>query len=115
MKEIEEVLLPDGVTTEMLEEWKSKYGSDKIKLAELPLDDSCSAYKKVIIKVPSRMVQGEFERFIDKNPDKAKEILVNACVLSHKEEVKANDGLFLGAFDAIMKVYPTRVAIVKNL
>ncbi len=90
-------------------------GADKIKLADLPTDDNCSSYKSIVIKVPSRMVQGEFEKFIDKNPDKAKEILVNSCVLSSKDEVKANDGLFLGAFDAIMKIYPMRTAIVKNL
>jgi hypothetical protein len=52
---------------------------------------------------------------VDKNPDKAKEILVNACVLSGKEIVKADDGLFLGAFDAIVKLLPVRTAIIKNL
>jgi hypothetical protein len=36
-----------------------------------------AGYRKVIIKVPYRMVQGEFERLIDKNPTRRRN-LVNA-------------------------------------
>lgn len=57
---------------------------------------------------------GEFEKWVDKSPDKAKEILVNACVLSNKEAVKDDDGLFFAAFDAITKLIPVRTATVKN-
>ena len=69
----------------------------------------------VIVRVPDRKTLGEFEKWVDKAPDKAKEILINACVLTHKDEVKADDGLFMAAFDALSKILPYRSATIKNL
>lgn len=106
---------PEGVTAEMVKAWKERYGESKVKAAQLPKDDENTEYLEVVIRVPDRKTLGEFEKWVDKNPDKAKEILVNACVLSHKDEVKADDGLFMAAFDALSKILPYRVAIIKNL
>lgn len=107
-------MLPQGITQEMITDFKERYGEDKIKIAELPMDDNGDSYKSVVAKVPSRKEVGEFEKWVDKNPDKAKEILINSCILTSKEEVKANDGLFLAAFDAIVSLIPIRKAILKN-
>ncbi len=107
--------LPEGVTAEMVTAWKERYGADKVKVAQLPMDDDGKEFKEVVVRVPDRKTMGEFEKWVDKNPDKAKEILINACVLSGKDEVKADDGLFYGAFDALAKLIPVRTAIVKNL
>lgn len=109
------LVLPMGVTPEMVTAWKERYGSDKVKIASLPKDDDGNEFLDVIVRVPDRKTLSEFEKWADKNPDKAKEIMVNACLLSNKEEVKVNDGLFFGAFDAIAKLMPVRSAIIKNL
>lgn len=106
--------LPEGVTKETIEALKQRYGADKIKIASLPKDDDGTEFMDVVVRTPDRKVLGEFEKWVDKNPDKAKEILINACVLSNKETVKADDGLFLGAFDALVKLIPVRSAILKN-
>ena len=110
-----EVRLPDGVTQEQIDAWKDRYGERKVKRASLPRDEDCSDYLEVIVRVPGSKERSEFEKWIDKNPDKAKQILVNSCLLSHKEEVKPNEYLFLGAADAIAGLLPTPKAIIKNL
>lgn len=109
------VKLPEGVTEEDIKAFKEKYGQNKVMLASLPLDDDGNEYLEVVVTVPTRKVISEFEKWVDKNPDKAKEIMVNACLLTSKERVKTDDGLFLGAFDAISKIMPVRTAIIKNL
>jgi ABC-type proline/glycine betaine transport system substrate-binding protein len=111
----QEISLPVGVTPEMVKAWKERYGEKKVCLADLPKDDDGIEFLTVVVRVPDRKTMSEFEKFADKNPDKAKEIMVNACVLSNKEEVKADDGLFLAAFDATVKLMPVRAAIIKNL
>lgn len=110
-----EVFLPAGVTPEQVDAWKERYGQDKVKIASLPKSESCDEYLDTIVRAPGRKETSEFEKWVDKNPDKAKEILVNSCLLTHKDEVKANDYLFLGAFDAIAALLQTPKAIIKNL
>ncbi len=107
--------LPDGVTAEMIKAWKERYGSDKVKMASLPMDDNGDKYLDVIVRVPDRKTMSEFEKWLDKNPDKAKTLLINSCLLTGKEQVKADDALFFGAFDAIAELIPVRKSIVKNL
>lgn len=106
--------LPEGVTPEMVKAWKERYGETKIKLATLTDADS-TFEKDIVIRVPDRNAMGQFEKWIDKNPDKAKDILVKACVLSAKEEVLANEDMFMAAFNAIAEILPVQKAIIKNL
>ncbi len=113
MKEKE---LPEGISEAMVTEAKSKHGIDKVRLIDLPLDeDGSSGYKTVLACVPSRTVVGQYRRYADTDPKKADEILVKACLLSHKDEVLADDGLFYGALSGIAELIPVRKAIVKNL
>jgi len=111
----ETVELPAGVTSEMIAAWKERYGENKVKLALLPLTEDCNDYLSVVVRAPGRKEASEFEKWIDKNPDKAKEILVNTCLLTNKDEVKANEFLFFGAADAIMNLLQVPKAIIKNL
>jgi hypothetical protein len=111
----EKVELTGGATPSQIKQWKDVYGADKVKMASLPKDDSGDEYLDVIVRVPDRKTQSEVEKWLDKNPDKAKEIMVNSCLLTHKEEVKADDGLFYGAVDAISNLIVIRKAIIKNL
>lgn len=112
---VKETQLPVGVTAEDIKAWKERYGNERVKIASLPKDEDGNEYLDVIVRVPDRKTISEFEKWMDKNPDKAKEVMVNACLLSSKEAVKAEDGLFFGAFDAITKLMPIRTAIIKNL
>lgn len=109
-----EVKLPEGVTPDMVKAWKERYGDDKVKLATLR-DEDGEDVLDIVVRVPDRKTLGEFEKWIDKNPDKAKEIVVNACVLSNKDQVKTDEDLFLSAFDALAKLLPVRTSVIKNL
>lgn len=112
--ETTEVKLPDGVTPEMVKAWKERYGETKVKLATLKNEDGDEVLD-CVIRVPGRKELSEFEKWIDKSPDKAKDILINTCLLTEKERVKADDDLYFSAFDAISKLLPIRTSVVKNL
>lgn len=109
-----EVKLPMGVSPEMVKAWKERFGEDKIKLAILK-DADGNDVLECIVRVPDRKALSEFEKWIDKSPDKAKDILINTCLLTNKEEVKADDDLYFSAFDAISKLLPIRTSTIKNL
>lgn len=107
--------LPEGITPDMVSAAMQKHGNDKIRLIEIPVDDESTGYKTVLACVPSRTVVGQYRRWVDNDPKKADEILVKACLLSHKDEVLADDGLFYGALSGIAELIPVRKANVKNL
>ncbi|PCH69394.1 MAG: hypothetical protein COC06_07555 [Bacteroidales bacterium] len=108
------VELPEGVTPEMMKAWQERYGQKKVQIATLPLDDDGDKTMDIIVRVPDRKTVGEFEKWIDKNPDKAKEVMINACVLFGKEAAKLTDDGFFAAFDAVASLIPIRKAILKN-
>lgn len=107
--------LPEGITPAMIADAKQKHGSNNVRLIDLPLGDNESdGYKTVLACVPSRTVVGQYRRWAETDPKKADEILVKACLLSDKEAVLADDGLFYGALSGIAELIPVRKAIVKN-
>lgn len=112
MKEKENTL-PDGITAEMIAEAKRKHGENKVVMIDI-IDDDAGKTKTVLAAVPSRTVIGQYQRWSDNDPKKAQEILVKACLLSHKEEVLADDALFFGALSGIAELIPVRRAVVKN-
>lgn len=99
----------------MIEAAKAKYKENSVKLAELPKDEERNEYLTVLVRRPDRSVLSEFSKWVDKNPGKADEILVNSCLLSHKDIVKADDGLFAGCVDAISQLISIRKANIKNI
>ena len=107
--------LPEGIPDAMVSDAKAKHGSDNVRLIGLPIDDEASGYKTVLAVVPSRMVVGQYRRWAETDPKKADEIMVKACLMSHRDEVLADDGLFYGALSGISELIPVRKAIVKNL
>jgi hypothetical protein len=108
-------VLPQGITEEMVSQAKAKYGDKNVKIMELPLDDNGEAAKPVLVKVPDRNIISQYRKYADSDPKKADEIMVKNCVLSHKEEVLADDGLFYGALNGISSLIPIRTAVIKNL
>ena len=110
--------LPDGITQEQVNAWKEQFGSDKVKLAYLKKDESGTRIPAVM-HTPTRTVIGEFEKWSDSNPDKAKEILIKGCVLgeSTRNDIMAsgNDLLFFSAFNACSKLIPKAESEILNL
>lgn len=104
--------LPEGITQDMINSAKAK-GLD-VKLAEVPIDDEGNT-RDFLVCVPSRTVLGQFRRYMDSDPKKADDILVKACLLSHKEEVLANDDLFSGVMSTISELIVIRKGIIKNV
>ncbi|MCT4640385.1 MAG: hypothetical protein N4A72_21995 [Bacteroidales bacterium] len=115
MAEKKKINLPEGVTEEMISAWKERYGAAKVKLATLPLDEDGEETMDIIVRVPDRKTLGEFEKWMDKNPVKSKDIMINACVLSGKDQVKTNEDAMVAAFDAVSELIPIRKAVIKNL
>jgi hypothetical protein len=91
------------------------YASGKIKRVILPLDDEGNESLEVIVRVADRDTVTQFMRFNDSQPKKAQEIIINQCLLTSKDEVKADDHLFLTAVGAIAELFPIRQATIKNL
>ncbi len=95
------------VSAEVKQKMKSEYG-DNLKSILLPLDDYNVEFKEVLGVVPNRKVVGQFMRFSKENPLKANEILVKNCLLTSKEEVMSDDGLFYAAVIALSELIPIR-------
>lgn len=109
-KEIQQ--LPEGITQEMIDAAKAK--GLNVKLAEVPIDDEGNT-RDFLVCVPSRTVLGQFRRFMDSDPKKADDILVKACLLSHKDEVLTNDDLFTAVMSTISELIIIRKGIIKNV
>lgn len=109
------VKLPKGVTQEQVDAWKKKY--DDVRLLELPKDDLINSDNvlQVIARNPDRDVLSEYLKHQDKNPRLANEILVKNCLLSGKDEVMADDGLFLTAVTHLAEMIPIRKAKLVKL
>ena len=109
--------LPTGITQEMIDDAKNKYGEGKVKLAFLPYDDENTSSKAVLIHEPDLNVIGQYQQFSERSWKKANEILVKGCVIGKDDynEIAANTGLFLAAVDACASMIPVRKSIVKNL
>lgn len=105
-----------GITEAMVEKAKKDFGESCVKLMDLPLgENETDGHKTILAAVPSRTVVGQYRRFSDSDPKKADEILVKNCILSHKDEVLADDGLFYGALNGLADLIPVRKAVIKNL
>lgn len=114
MKKDELQELPAGITGAMIADAKTKHGEDKVRILSIPVDDDATAYKDVLAIVPTRRIIGMFQRYQDSDPVKAQEILVKNCLLSSKDEIMADDGLFFGALTTLAKLIPVREGIIKN-
>lgn len=109
--------LPDGITQEMIAEAKRKHRS--VKVAEL-IDAEGNYIDTILVGNPSTFIQNEWEKFIDKDLQRAKGILINGCIPcnEHKEKVKLldkNSDAYMAVFDACAKMLPVGKSILKNV
>lgn len=108
-------VLPDGVTKEMLDGWKERYGQNKVKLVTLFHDEERAQSMEVVARVPDRRTLADINKWLDKDPSKAMDIAVKACLLTQKELVVADDDWYQSACTAIVRMIPSREAEIKNL
>lgn len=102
-----------GVSPEEKERLIQKHGAKNLKIAELNSDTPDPL--EVIIKKPSRYVIDQFGHYANNAPGKARDILINNCLLSHKEEVMADDRLVFAATNAISELVDMGSYRLKNL
>lgn len=95
------------VSQETKDNLKKEHG-DKLKSLILPLDDDSTEEIEVLAIVPSRSVVGQSMKFMNSDPKKGQEILVKNCVLTDKELVLNDDGLFYAAAGLISELIPIR-------
>lgn len=103
-------ILPEGITQEMIDAAKEKYGAEKIRLATLT---NGVKELKVLIRVPDRATYNQFDKWAISDPTRAKDILITNCLLSHKEEVDKSDEYYFGCYHAISQILPLHAAIVE--
>jgi hypothetical protein len=71
-----------------------KYGTDKLRILEIPTTEKAADIIEAVAVIPSRNVLGQYMKWTDANPKKAQEILVRGCVLTHREQIEADDFMF---------------------
>jgi hypothetical protein len=110
--------LLEGITQDMVNDAISKYGEDKVKQGQIPIDDEGTSYKNVLTKTPDLSVLSQYQRTEKSDWRKAHEILIRGVIIESKEELDRickDTGLFLGALDVAVDRIPRRKGIVKNL
>jgi hypothetical protein len=95
------------VSKEVKEALKKEHG-DKLKALLLPLDDFNKEELEVLAIIPTRNVVGQSMKFMQTDPKKGQEILVKNCILTSKEEIMEDDGLFYAAASLLTDLIPIR-------
>ena len=96
-----------NVSQETKDALKKEHG-DKLKSLILPMNDESTEEIEVLALVPSRSVVGQSMKFMSTEPKKGQEILVKNCILTSKEEVLGDDGLFYAAAGLLTELIPIR-------
>lgn len=96
------------------EQIKAAGGAEQLRRVELPLDDMGDAVLEVIVCVPDRRTMGQYLKYQNVNPAKAQEILVKNCLLTDKDQVLADDALFLTCVSALAEIIPIRENRIKK-
>ncbi|REH00271.1 hypothetical protein [Flavobacterium aquicola] len=89
-------------------------GVERLQRIELPLDDDGNDFIEVIVCIPTRATMGEYLKYNNVNPAKAQDILVKNCLLTDKEQVLADDALFLTCVSALAELIPIRQKVIKK-
>jgi len=104
-----------NLTPEIKKSLIEQHGEDNLRVVKLPTNDSETEFLDVVVLIPTRNAMNQFMRFMDSSPKKAQEILINQCMLTSKDEVMADDALFMTAIAGITELFPIRNARVEKL
>lgn len=105
-----EAILPAGITEELVQGLKEKHG--EVILAEIGEEPNVMS---VVAVRPPKMAICEYEKWSESDPDKAKQIMVNAGLKSHVDQVYANDYLFMSVYAAVCELQPIRKGVIIDL
>ncbi len=92
----------------------AKVGEANLRRIELPLDDNNDEVLEVIVSVPDRRTMGQYMKYQAQNPAKAQEILVKNCLHTDKDQVLADDALFMTCVSALAELIPIREGRIKK-
>lgn len=115
MSKKEDSLLPAGCTQEMVAKWKADLGQNMVKVQTLESSEGLHEPVTIVTRVPGRRTMEMFQKFMDRDPGKANDILKNECILFGKEQIAGNEYMELSAIEAIAKLIPTSKIVTKNL
>ncbi|OWP76841.1 hypothetical protein [Flavobacterium oreochromis] len=96
------------------EQIKAAGGAEMLRRVELPLDDNSDEILEVVVCVPDRRTMGQYLKYQNANPAKAQEILVKNCLLTDRDQVLADDALFLTCVSALAEIIPIRENRIKK-
>jgi len=97
----------ETVNQETKDALKKEHG-DKLKSLILPMNDESTEELEVLAVVPSRSVVGQSMKYMNSDPKKGQEILVKNCILTSKELVLDDDGMFYAAAGLLTELIPIR-------
>lgn len=111
---MESTTLAGGVTQRQINEWKAKYGENKVREIEIPIDDEGNTVIGYFRK-PDLDVIAAAAQFAQSNPVKSGLILFDACWLGGDPIIKDDDECKMSAIEALNGQFIVRAAKVKNL
>jgi hypothetical protein len=97
----------ETVNQETKDALKKEHG-DKLRSLILPMNDESTEELEVLAVVPSRSVVGQSMKYMNSDPKKGQEILVKNCILTSKELVLDDDGMFYAASGLLTELIPIR-------
>lgn len=108
-----------ALTAEQIKDYQENNSGTKMQLASLVTSDG-EDVGEVLVKRPAPFPLSQFEKFCDKEPQKAKGILIAACVvdkvqLSEINALPKNSEEYAAAFDAAAQMLPVGKAALKNV
>ena len=102
------------LTKEQRESFIKKYGENRLKTLEVPMDDLNTEFMEVKALIPDRATIGQYMKYADINPKKAQEILVKQCLLTDKEIIMNDDALFMTTVSLLAELIPIREGRIKK-
>ncbi|PTT43727.1 hypothetical protein DBR28_00105 [Chryseobacterium sp. HMWF028] len=97
----------ETVNQETKDALKKEHG-DKLRSLILPKNDESTEELEVLAVVPSRSAVGQSMKYMNSDPKKGQEILVKNCILTSKELVLEDDGMFYAAAGLLTELIPIR-------
>lgn len=88
--------------------------STEIKLFDLSTEDGSTVLNDVKIRVPDRDTRDRYINHLNTDIGRANRVLLGYCLLSHKEEVNANDELQTAAVQAAASLVKMGTFKLKN-
>ncbi|HSW64981.1 MAG TPA: hypothetical protein VLH56_16965 [Dissulfurispiraceae bacterium] len=105
--------LPGGITQAQLNQWKSRWGD--VYLVEVPLDDEGEQKAAAYFKKPGIDAISASARFMESDPVKGANIILESCWLGGDQVIKDSDEARLSCMQSLGKLVTIRASTIKKL